>query len=361
MSDEWEFELVSAPDTTVGIKGIDPKLAKLPLNKNGLSWTFVKNCNVLGSKFPFLWQKGLLKRLGKNDYDAVIFLGNIYFLSTWLAMPKVRRLGKKVIIWTHGFLGKDNPVTTYIRHLFYRQADECLLYGERAREMMIKSGFYRPETLHVIYNSLDYSAMIRSRNFMRDSEKNDIRMSIFNTCDVPIIVTIGRVNKVKRIDLIIEALSIIKSDNFSFKYLIIGDGEEVKSLKYLSAKLGLDENIIFYGESYGDEANKLLLISDLCVVPGDIGLTTMHAMSAGLPVVTHNKFERQGPEYEAVVEDSTGSFYEYGSISDLSRTIKYWLKIDDNKRQNTRDACLKMINERYNCNNQAKIINKILQ
>lgn len=361
MSDEWEFEMVSAPGTTAGIKGIDPELAALPLDENGLCWTFVKNNNVLGSRLPFLWQKGLLKRLDTTDYDAVIFLGSIYFLSTWLAMPKVRRLGKKVIIWTHGFLGKDNPVTTYIRHLFYGQADQCLLYGERSREIMLKSGFYHPGTLHVIYNSLDYTAMERSRKLLKDSDKKDIRQSIFNVCNVPVIVTIGRINRVKRIDLLLKALYQLKNKNYQFKCLIIGDGEEMSTLKSLSNHLKLDEDIVFYGRAYGDEADKLLLISDLCVVPGDIGLTAMHAMSAGLPVITHNRFKKQMPEHEAIIEGITGTFYEYGSIIDLARSIKQWLQLDHNKKKMTRVACLGMINDRYNCKFQAKVINTILQ
>lgn len=357
--EEWDFEMVSDSQTAAGIKGIDPNLANVPIQEGGLRWSFVQNCMILGQRFPFLWQKGLLKRLDRADYDAVIFLGSIYFISTWFAQRKVRRMGKQVMYWTHGFLGKDSNLLGRIRHAFYRRADACLLYGERAKSIMLDSGFYESKQLQVIYNSLDYEAMERSRLAMTYEARNELRQSLFGTDSEPIIVAVGRVNEVKRLDLLLQGLAVLQDKQVKFRCLIVGDGSQLESLKALASELKIDSRVVFYGAAYGDDVNRLLLASNICVIPGDIGLSAMHAMSAGLPAISHNCFERQMPEYEAIVEGVTGSFYEYGSISDLANTMELWIS-NSEKMQSAKSHCLEKVGTQFNADYQVRIIRETL-
>lgn len=357
--EEWDFEMVSDSKTAAGIKGIDPTLADVPIPEGGLRWCFVNNYNVLGRRFPFLWQRGLLKRLDRVDYDAVIFLGSIYFISTWVALRKARRMGKQVLFWTHGFLGKDSHLLSRIRHAFYRRADCCLLYGERAQSIMLESGFYRAEQLQVIYNSLDYEPMERCRLAMTPEARNELRQSLFSVDSEPVIVAVGRVNQVKRLDLLLRALAVLQDKQVKFRCLIVGDGSELESLKALASELKIESRVVFYGAAYGDDANRLLLASDICVIPGDIGLSAMHAMSAGLPAISHNCFERQMPEYEAIVEGVTGSFYEYGSVSDLANTMELWIS-NSERMQSVKSHCLGKVGTQFNVDYQVRIIREML-
>ena len=55
------------------------------------------------------------------------------------------------------------------------------------------------------------------------------------------------------------------------------------------------------GECYSEETNaKLIYNADLCVAPGNIGLTAIHVMMFGCPAITHNDFKWQMPEFEAI-------------------------------------------------------------
>ena len=355
----WDFEMVSDLSTVGGIKGIDPELAKLPIEAGGLRWNFVKNCTIFGKRVPFLWQKGLIRRLSRNDYDAVIFLGSIYFISTWVGMFKARRMGKQVLFWTHGFLGKDGGVLSRIRHVFYRRADCCLLYGERAKNIMWNSGLYRPEQLKVIYNSLDYEPMKRCRLAMTPELRSNLRQSLFDDDAAPIIVAVGRVNKVKRLDLLLRALALLNDQQVAFRCLIVGDGSELESLQVLASELKVDRWVRFHGAAYGNEVNSLLLASDLCVIPGDIGLSAMHAMSAGLPAISHNNLARQMPEHEAIVEGETGSFYEYESVPDLAKCIQSWTSIPE-RIELAQQACLKKVEMQFNVHYQVQMIKEAL-
>ena len=356
---DWEFEMISDSKAVGGIKVIDPELAKLPTEAGGLRWNFVKNCSILGKRFPFLWQKGLLSRLSRQDYDAVIFLGSIYFLTTWIGMFKARRMGKQVLFWTHGFLGKDGGLLSRIRHAFYRRADCCLLYGERAKNIMWESGLYHPEQLKVIYNSLDYEPMERCRMTMTQEMRSKLRQSLFDHDAAPIIIAVGRINMVKRLDLLLRALAMLNDQQVAFSCLIVGDGCELESLQELASELNIDRRVRFHGAAYGDEVNRLLLASDLCVIPGDIGLSAMHSMSAGLPTISHNNLARQMPEHEAIVEGETGSLYEYESVPDLARCIQSWIS-NPERIEVARQACLDKVGIQFNIHYQVQTIREAL-
>lgn len=357
--DEWDFEMISDSQTVEGIKGIDPDLSNVPLNEGGLRWEFVRNCSIFGKRLPFLWQKGLMTRLRRDDYDAVIFLGSIYFISTWVGMFKARRMEKKALFWTHGFLGKDGYFLNRIRHAFYRRADCNLLYGERAREIMEKSGFYRREQLRVIYNSLDYQSMEQCRQEMTSEVRKRLRASLFSDEALPVVVAVGRVNQVKRLDLLLRAMASLRERSIEFNCLIVGDGVELNALRELAKKLGLLKSMRFYGAAYSDDVNRLLIASDLCVIPGDVGLSAMHAMSAGLPVISHNNFDRQMPEYEAIIDGVTGAFYEYGSAAELANSIEQWLT-DPVLLHSAQGKCLERTSKCYNSDYQVRIIREAL-
>jgi glycosyltransferase involved in cell wall biosynthesis len=268
-------------------------------------------------------------------------------------------MGKQVLFWTHGFLGKDGYLLNRIRHAFYRRADCNLLYGERARKIMEQSGYYRPEQLRVIYNSLDYEPMKRCREAMTPEERKSLRSSLFEDEATPIVVAVGRVNKVKRLDLLLRAVAILHERNVEVNCLIVGDGVELEALQSLAEELGLLKTIRFYGAAYGNDADRLLVASDLCVIPGDVGLSAMHSMSAGVPVISHNNFNRQMPEFEAIVEGETGAFYEYESDDSLVETIEDWLA-NSSRLSQSRLRCLGKVEAQFNSRYQVQQIKEAL-
>ena len=83
----------------------------------------------------------------------------------------------------------------------------------------------------------------------------------------------------------------------------------------------------------------MLYNADICVVPGDIGLTAIHSLTFGVPVITHDCFKYQGPEFEAVKEGVTGSFYEYSSVDSLAKHVRLWFESHRLDREAVRQAC----------------------
>ncbi len=84
----------------------------------------------------------------------------------------------------------------------------------------------------------------------------------------------------------------------------------------------------------------------------------MHALIFGCPVITHNYFEWQMPEYEAIHAGNTGDFFKMDDIDDLIATISKWFAVKSDKREEVRKACFKEIDTNWNPYYQMDIIKK---
>ena len=355
-----EFTLISADNALEGIRVIDPELANKPIEEGGLRWRFLKNWWVFGRKYPFLWQRGLISRLKHGDYDTVIFLGVIYYFSTWFGILQAKRSGKRVIIWTHGLLGKDSRWIAALRHRLYRTANACLLYGNRARDIMLKTGYYEAEQLRVVYNSLDHELHTSMRHYSLPDAKCKQRKALFDDVSKPVVTYIGRLSPDKSLDLLIEAIAISRNVGVPFKVLLIGEGPLKASLMQQAEDLGVLEDLIFYGYCQDEEiACKLLACGDVCVVPGEVGLTGMHAMGVGVPVVSHNNLNVQKPEFEAIIQGKTGATFKYGDAADLAKTLQA-LFSDQVALSAMRENCFKLMDTFFNPAYQSDVICKVV-
>lgn len=310
-------------------------------------------------KLPFglTYQKGMISLLFKpyNDYFIMLYSN---CLSTWLFLFFAKLFpNKKVYGWTHGWYGKESRYETFIKKLVFKRADEIFTYGDYARNLMIKEGF-RPEKLHTLHNSLNYDAQIEMRNSNLASNIYEVHFGNRN----PVLVFIGRLTPIKKLDMIIDALSKLNNRGELYNLVYIGDGPEKLKLEEMSSRLGVSEQVWFYGACYDERTNaELIYNADLCVAPGNVGLTAMHAMVFGTPVMSHNNLPYQMPEFEAIKPMKTGSFFEYGDINSLVDEISNWFVLYKNKRNEIRKNCYDEIDTQWNPYFQIGIINNVIK
>ena len=175
-------------------------------------------------------------------------------------------------------------------------------------------------------------------------------------------IFIGRLTKVKRLDMLINAVALLKQWGCTYNIVFVGDGEMRQDLKYLVTKKDLANNVWFYGACYEEQTNaELIYNADLCVAPGNVGLTAMHTMVFGCPVITHNDFKWQMPEFEAIIKGVTGDFFKYGDTESLAETINDWFVLKQNKREEVRQNCFKEIDTNWNPKFQMEILKKYLK
>lgn len=300
------------------------------------------------------YRPGLQKLLWK-DYDAYILLGESRSLSTWLFSIRARLFypWKKVYFWSHGWYGKESKAERIAKKLLFKlPTGGSFLYGDYARELMIKEGF-NPDKLYVIHNSLAYDKQVEVRQQLT---KKPIYQKHFGN-DNPNLFFVGRLTTIKKLDMVISALAQLKEKGLNYNMTFIGSGDVQGELDILSRELGVQDNVWFYGPCYDESVlGEMIYNADLCVSPGNIGLTAMHSLVFGTPAITHDDFPNQMPEFEAIREGETGTFFKNGSVDSLAEGIARWFDKYKDKREEVREACMKEIDEKWTPQFQINVI-----
>ncbi|MEQ8422596.1 MAG: glycosyltransferase [Arenibacter algicola] len=303
----------------------------------------------------FEWQKGVWQLIFK-PYKHYIITGTPGSLSNWLLALLAIPMGKKVYAWTHGMTGNSTPAGKFIEKNFYRLCHKILLYGEFSKNIMITEGF-NEKKLIPIYNSLDYKKQLRVRKKLKLSK---IYVDYFKN-EAPVIIYVGRIQKRKKLDLLLQALKDLNSDGTLCNLTIIGSDVDNNEIPKLISNLNLQSKVWLYGSCYDENIiGEFLFNADVCVSPGPVGLTSLHALTYGCPVITNNDFKSQMPEYEAIIEKENGDFFELDNILSLKETIKSWINLSINERERVRKNAYKIIDEKYNPNYQLTVLKKTL-
>ncbi len=301
----------------------------------------------------WVWQTGLWGAVVGAEFDTLIFLGNPYYLSTWVYALMGRFFGKRVLFWTHGWLAKDAFLKRMIRNSFYRIAHGLLLYGDRAKSMGLEYGF-KEQQLRVIYNSLDYSAQRTIRISLEEASDPAHHLpdrlrkySMYAAC-------VARLTSQCKFELAIDALARIREcGGRELPLVLIGDGPVKAALSDYAQERGVD--VVFLGALYNEwEIAPILYNARVVISPGKVGLTAMHSLAYGTPVITHGDFDHQGPEFEAITDGINGSFFHVNDVEDLAEKIIFWCsKV---RTSEERQACFGIVEDRYTPRRQLELI-----
>lgn len=300
--------------------------------------------------------KGQIK-LSFSNYSHYIITGQPFNLTAWalLILNKIR--GKKTFIWNHGWYGNENFLKKTLKKIQLKLAEGYFLYGTYAKNLMEKERI-DSKKIHVVYNSLSHKKQLKIRNQLK---KTSIYFDHFNNSN-PTLLFIGRLTKIKKLHLLLDAMQLANKEGCDFNLILIGDGTEKQFLEGVVEKFKLKHNTWFYGYCYKEEQiGELIYNADICISPGNIGLTAIHSLMYGTPAITHSNFTNQMPEFEAIEEGNTGSFFKENDSVDLKSAIIHWLEKHPKKEESLIQACYNKIDVNYNPNYQIKILKKVLQ
>lgn len=305
----------------------------------------------------YIWHSRI-KGIFSRQYTHYLLTGSSRYLVNWLIYIYAFFSGKKVYLWTHGINAHiEKPLSRLYCRLFYLPVTGVFLYGHHAVPYMEEIGC-KKETLFVIHNSLDTPLQTR---LFEAGLKSTIYQDYFKN-DNPVVVYTGRLQKRKHIDLLIRAIANCHKNGFQFNLVLIGPKEDDDSLASMVCDFGIESSVWLFGPSYDENVtSRLLFNADVCVCPAAVGLTSIHSLSYGTPVVSNNDFNNQMPEYEAIVNGVTGSFYEKGSVEDLSHHIQRWCLASAVEREETRERARESILKEWSVEYQLGILKTAFQ
>lgn len=306
----------------------------------------------------YVWYKGCL-RLIRCKYDYYILTGENLIIPNWIVLLWAKLTRKKVFYWTHGINQKITKKSTFlICKLFYCHADILLMYNNFNWKYMEELGCNR-KRLRTIHNSLDTPLQ---SNIYKNLKASCIYQKHFGNND-PVVIYIGRIQKRKKIEQIVEAMSLAAKQDFSFNFVLVGKTTADDSeLSMIVKQHGLSQKTWFYGPSFDENVNaQLLYDASVCVCPAAVGLSAIHALSYGCPVISNDNVETQMPEFESIIEGETGSLYKENDIEDLLEKIKYWCNLSKEQRIYTREVARKLILDEWSVDYQIKLLNSLLK
>lgn len=323
-------------------------------NIKQLPLSFFKKAHLLPTiriKGGMIWQEGLIRLLLSKKFEVFFILGDITNVSIWcgLILHNVFNRRKKIYYWTHGMLRMRKQPRQLLNHVFFNLPYGIFVYGDRAKNLMIGQG-YDSGRIFVIHNSLDYEGQLKLRGHFTNIYKEHFGNN------VPVLFFIGRLTTIKRLDMLITSIDILRKKSMYVNLVFIGNGLVMNSLKEQVHEMHLDDQVWFYGACYNEEEkSELISNADICVAPGNIGLTAMDSLMYGTPAITMDNFDMQMPEHEAIKDGITGTFYKENDVQDLSDTIFAWLNKGYDREQ-IRQNCYKEIDTLWNPKFQIEVI-----
>lgn len=160
------------------------------------------------------------------------------------------------------------------------------------------------------------------------------------------ILFIGRLIKIKGIEVLITAINNLKNKN-NLSICIVGKGPEEKNLKNLTKKFNLEKNIKFINYISDQKLSQLYKNSKLAVFPSydkeGILLTMLEAASHGCGLIVSDCCGM--PEF--IDNDKNGLLFEPKNDLDLSNKIQYLLN-NENKRRKLGLCAFKKIKDSWN-------------
>lgn len=348
-SKKFSFKFIA--DTCTNFNGI--LQSKQTMNFSPL------NSKYIVVKIPFLKRNvelefDVLRHLFREKGDIYICLGNPNIITSWFYSLIAKLLGYKVYYWTQGLKKKEVGIKGFIRRIYLKIPDGLLLYGERADKILRTDGINNNK---VIYNSLDYSVQKECRERINKEEIMEFKERLNINKEDIVLICIGRLLPKLKIDQAIEATILLnKRLDVSVHLLVVGSGPDEGRLKSISDEWM--ENIHFLGPIYSEKELSLIYSSSsLSIVCGVVGLSAMHSLAYGIPMVTHDNNACHCPEVEAIVDGETGFIYKENDINDVLNAINRYRAAD---KLDLYENCISVIENKYNPVTQASLIEDAL-
>lgn len=235
-------------------------------------WTHNWHLGRLSSTGYLCWQWGILGWLNDWQPDVLIVEANPRILSTRLAIGWMRARKRSVIGWGLGappLNGIFRSVRQVERKSFLKQLNAIIAYSRRGAQQYRQLGLNH-EKIFVAYNaaadSLGSPPPWRAEQFRGR----------------PVVLFVGRLQKRKRIDLLLHACSKLAQE-IQPELVVVGDGPALAELERLAASIYPLAS--FVGARHGSELHPYYSRADIFVLPGTGGLAVQEAMAYGLPVI----------------------------------------------------------------------------
>lgn len=236
------------------------------------------------------WFRGLLKLIKQVDPD-VIFCHNFQYWSIKDVIKykkKCKNISVYVDVHSAFYNSGKNFISRFFLHkIIYRHlakkivpcANKIFYIGPEEKDFALKM-YKIPENKLEFYPLGGKPFSDYEYENYREEKRNELG---FDNSKIVLVHT-GKLDKLKKTDILLEAFSNVESDRL--RLLIIGSfSEEINGV--LNDKIGKDDRIVYVGWKTGDELQKYLCASDVYCQPGGVSATLQNAICQRCAIMTY--------------------------------------------------------------------------
>ncbi len=272
------------------------------------------------------WQSGMSVR-GLKKGDVLVVGGSIHYFSTLWTCLMAKIHGVRIVWWSHHMSPTSTELSARIRFAIMNMlhVDSVLLYTKAGIEWMRARGYKHPR-IFATGNTLDTGKideairLFDTSTLSRWQKKNGIE-------DGNLLFFCSVIRDKSALDVAIRALASQELTELNCRLAIVGDGPARDRCVELAKELNVTDRILWLG-AIRDQKDLApwFLSAKLFVYPGSIGLSILHSLAYGLPVVVNDCPSHNGPEYEILQEGVNGFTFREGDAASLSSVVSKALR-----------------------------------
>lgn len=225
--------------------------------------------------------------------DLVVLGQENRFLHNYLLQLAPRALRPRIALWGHGrsFQARNpNSLAERWKRTWAKRADWWFGYTEETRRHIEALGF-PGNRITVFNNSVDTWQVRNMVDAVTQQRLHALRGEL-GLAGAHVGVFVGGIYPDKRMAFLIEAADLIRRKIPDFELLVIGGGSDMPVVEQLAASRPW---LHVMGPRFGVEKVELMMLGQLFLMPGLVGLAILDAGTAGLPMAT-TRFPWHSPE-----------------------------------------------------------------
>jgi glycosyltransferase involved in cell wall biosynthesis len=230
--------------------------------------------------------------------------------------------------------------------------DKIICVSDAVRQTLVDDYGIAADKTITIWNGIDSNYFSpKNGNHSLSNAGNSILKK-----DGTVILCVSRFERRKRLDLLLEAFSIVLKEHPFCKCVMVGSGPEEAKVHKKAADLGISASVNFAG--FAEDVRPFLEIGDIYVSTSNregFGISIIEAMAYKLPCVVTNI----GGHSEVVAQDINGLLVTPNSAEQLAEAIKY-LIVHKEERERMGINGRKRVEDLFNINNSVAKMKAVL-